>query len=545
MRARARAATAPLLPPTPNAAWLITGGGGGLGRLFTTWAVLGGCTPLIVSRRARAQPPRAAAARGATVAVADVGTRAGAAAAAHLLLTSTTRPAGALHAAGELRDALLPRQGVAGVRATLAGKVGGAAALAAATATTPLPSLAFFSSMSTLFAPSGQANCAAANAALAAMAHTGGRAGAPTCAFQWGAWGGVGMAVDHGLLPRVVEAGLGVLPPAAGVGALEACAGAADVSPSPLVSPLDWRRIMARAPAVAPTFAEFAEFWGGGRARAAPAPARPGVAAPSAAALRAAVRSAVTAAVGPIPDDAPLMDAGLDSVAALNLRTALAAALGAGDDVAALPPSLAFDHPTVDALTAFLVDWVAARVARGRVEVGADQGVSVWAGAPAAFSSPSPSASTLSVAAIVDAALTTALGTLPDPHAPLTDAGLDSVGAVDVRASLARAVFGGGGRGRRAASVVCVRPPVARRAHGRPAGAGGRDEGGGFGGVTTLTPAHPVRCRATHRGRRVHRGCVCAPARRAPRRRRVAPALRRRRHGSPRAPRSLGCGRFL
>ena len=155
------------------------------------------------------------------------------------------------------------------------------------------------------------------------------------------------------------------------------------------------------------------------------------------------MRSAVTAAVGPIPDDAPLMDAGLDSVAALDLRAALATALGAGDGAAALPPSLAFDHPTVDALTAFLVDWVAGRAKSVGMTVRAEEGVPVWAGAPAAFSS-SFSASSLSVAAIVDTALTTALGTLPDPHAPLTDAGLDSVGAVDVRASLARAVFGEG-----------------------------------------------------------------------------------------------------
>ena len=232
---------------------------------------------MIVARRAHAPPPRAATARGATVAAANVGTRAGAATSAALLLTSTTRPAGALHAAGELHDALLPRQGVGGVRATLAGKVSGALALACTTATTPLPSLAFFSSMSTLFAPAGQANYAAANAALAALAHTGARAGAPARALQWGAWGGVGMAVDHGLLPRVVEAGLGVLSPAAGVGALEACAAAsADLSPSPLVSPLDWRRIMARAPVVAPTFAEFGEFWGGEAARAAQSPARAG-----------------------------------------------------------------------------------------------------------------------------------------------------------------------------------------------------------------------------------------------------------------------------
>jgi hypothetical protein len=80
--------------------------------------------------------------------------------------------------------------------------------------------------------------------------------------MQWGAWSGAGMAAEHNLLPRVRASGLGVLAPTRGLAALRA---ALALGPGPgygpaqrVVSPFDWRRLMAGARSVFPVFAEFA-----------------------------------------------------------------------------------------------------------------------------------------------------------------------------------------------------------------------------------------------------------------------------------------------
>lgn len=92
--------------------------------------------------------------------------------------------------------------------------------------------------------------------------------GCSAMSLQWGAWGGVGMAVDHKLLPRVTASGLGVLPPARGLAALEAAlrvgSGLGSVPQSRcggqvaqlIVSPFDWHTLMAGAKHIFPVFAE-------------------------------------------------------------------------------------------------------------------------------------------------------------------------------------------------------------------------------------------------------------------------------------------------
>jgi len=88
------------------------------------------------------------------------------------------------------------------------------------------------------------------------------RQGSSMVSMQWGAWAGAGMAAEHNLLPRVRASGLGVLAPARGLAALRA---ALALWPGPgygpaqrVISPFDWRRLMAGAQSVFPVFAEFA-----------------------------------------------------------------------------------------------------------------------------------------------------------------------------------------------------------------------------------------------------------------------------------------------
>ena len=69
------------------------------------------------------------------------------------------------------------------------------------------------------------------------------------------------------------------------------------------------------------------------------------------AAVQGLIQNAVAAVIGePVAVDQPLMAAGLDSVAALELQQGLADVFG----LAALPPTLVFDHPTIAALAAHL-----------------------------------------------------------------------------------------------------------------------------------------------------------------------------------------------
>eukprot|EP00966_Prymnesium_polylepis_P129047 2984176-Prymnesium_polylepis.1 len=56
---------------------------------------------------------------------------------------------------------------------------------------------------------------------------------------------------------------------------------------------------------------------------------------------------------GAVDSDAPLMEAGVDSLGAVELRNQLQAAVGPG---VLLPSTLAFDHPTARQLAALLAE---------------------------------------------------------------------------------------------------------------------------------------------------------------------------------------------
>ena len=85
--------------------------------------------------------------------------------------------------------------------------------------------------------------------------------GCEVTSLQWGAWGGTGMAVVHNLLPRIIKSGLGVLDPIAGMSALLGVVRSAGFGPQLVVSPFDWRKLMAGAKGdVFPVFKEFKEW---------------------------------------------------------------------------------------------------------------------------------------------------------------------------------------------------------------------------------------------------------------------------------------------
>lgn len=100
---------------------------------------------------------------------------------------------GVFHVAGVLDDGTLLQQDWDRYRAVLAPKVIGAHHLDRCTRDLPLDLFVLFSSFVAVLGSPGQANYAAANAALDSLAHHRSALGLPATSVNWGPWEGVGM----------------------------------------------------------------------------------------------------------------------------------------------------------------------------------------------------------------------------------------------------------------------------------------------------------------------------------------------------------------
>jgi acyl transferase domain-containing protein/acyl-CoA synthetase (AMP-forming)/AMP-acid ligase II/acetylornithine/succinyldiaminopimelate/putrescine aminotransferase/predicted amino acid dehydrogenase len=117
---------------------------------------------------------------------------------------------GVIHAAGVLRDRTVPLLDRQAFREVMRPKVLGAWALHLATTGVPLDCFVLCSSVAAQVGNPGQANYAAANSFLDALAHTRRSQGLSALSINWGFWGETGMAADerwHGWM-----AAAGVLP---------------------------------------------------------------------------------------------------------------------------------------------------------------------------------------------------------------------------------------------------------------------------------------------------------------------------------------------
>lgn len=146
----------------------VTGAAGGLGQLVSIWLAQAGAQHVqLLSRSAHGLHMGAAAGCWGQVHVTacDIATRRDAAwSMAQLSARSASRAV--LHAAGVLRDAVLSRQSLAGLRQVLAPKLSGAVRLQERTSAVPLAACVLFSSIAGLLGSAGQASYAAANAFL-------------------------------------------------------------------------------------------------------------------------------------------------------------------------------------------------------------------------------------------------------------------------------------------------------------------------------------------------------------------------------------------
>ena len=356
--------------------YLVTGGLSGLGLLSAEWLVERGARHVaLVGRREPPAPARVAIERmtaaGASVRTfaADVSDATRMAAVFGDLSRDLPPLAGVIHAAGQLDDGVLAQLDWPRFARVLAPKVEGAWILHAATQDQPLDFFVLYSSVASLLGSPGQANHAAANAFLDALAHYRRACGLPAVSLNWGAWQDVGAAARLQTGERAAQQGVGGIPPRDGLAML---ARLLDPSASQVgVAAIDWPKLLGRYPIgrtprfLASTMPRAATPVG---ATATPPPdlrrqleqASPGSREHL---LRNHVREESRKVLGLADAEAidpkrPLQELGLDSLMAVELRNALGRAVGG-----TLPATLLFDHPTVNALVAFLsmevLGWVA------------------------------------------------------------------------------------------------------------------------------------------------------------------------------------------
>jgi candicidin polyketide synthase FscC len=312
----------------PAGTVLVTGGTGALGVLFTRHLVAeyGVRHVLVVSRQGAAAPGAAALAgldAQVTFAAADVADRV--ALAGVLAAIPADRPlVGVVHIAGVLDDGVVSALDAARLDATLRPKVDAAWALHELTAHLDLRLFVLFSSVAGVLGAPGQANYAAGNAFLDALAAYRRARGLAAVSIAWGLWQlGMGSGVAGAGNALTADSGRALFDAALADGR----ASLVPMVPEPAEP--------AAVPPVTPT-------------RVSPP------AAVLARDLLATVRAEVAAVLGhggaaAIDPERPFTELGFDSLTALELRNGLAA-----KTAVRLPATLVFDHPNPAAVARYL-----------------------------------------------------------------------------------------------------------------------------------------------------------------------------------------------
>jgi len=354
----------------PAATYLITGGLGGLGLLFAGWMVGRGARHIVLMGRSA---PSAGAqdaveslrAEGAEVVVEqgnvsdpeDVSRIIG------KIQSSPFQLRGVLHGAGLLDDGVLLQQTWDKFETVFAPKVYGGYNLHRSTQDVPLDFFVLFSSAAALLGMPGQANHSAANAFLDALAHYRRAQGLEATSINWGAWSQVGSATDAHTVEHVRSHGLDFMTPEEGLGLFEEVL--KDDAPQIGVVPMrlpTFLRLFASG-ALPPFLSDLATEENDGdrrpphemrimdRLERTPPSQRRRL-------LLESVTEQVRLRLGlddaaPVDPQLPLVDLGMDSLLAIELRNRLSSGLGLEQS---LPVSLLYDYPSVGAITDFLLE---------------------------------------------------------------------------------------------------------------------------------------------------------------------------------------------
>ncbi|MDI6104569.1 SDR family NAD(P)-dependent oxidoreductase [Actinoplanes sp. NEAU-A12] len=345
----------------PGGAYLITGGYGGLGLRVAQWLAAAGAGRLVLTGRsgptASAEQTIDALRRSGVDVRVLLGDLAADGVAARLVDAGGADLAGVVHAAGVLRDGLVGRLDAGDLAGVWTPKAHGAWRLhrAVVAAGVELDWWVTFSSAAALLGSPGQAAYATANAWLDAFARWQRAHGVPAISINWGTWSGLGGAAGTrlpGMDPIEPDEGIATL--AGLLSRTPGTAGALHFDP-------------AAALAVFPEAGRL-PFFSAVTGDAAPPAGKPATPPhwPGAERIRALPRAEAARAIGerlaahvvavlgtpraPRPDE-PLVDAGLDSLAAIRIKSLVEIDLGTP-----LPTSALVRGATLADLTAALTD---------------------------------------------------------------------------------------------------------------------------------------------------------------------------------------------
>lgn len=356
----------------PDGTYLITGGLSGLGLRVAGWLVERGARHLALIGRRKASEAaqetiRALEQQGARIMVAQADVSVEEQIAGVLAEIEVTMPRlrGIIHSAGVLDDGVLLHQDWTRFATVMAPKVEGSWHLHRLTQHLPLDFFVLFSSAASLLGSRGQSNHAAANMFLDMLAHHRRAQGLPGLSLNWGAWTEIGAAVKHNVFERINLQGIGAIAPEQG---LQLLAQLLEQAPAQVgIMPITWPVFMGQFKAGRiPTF--FANMTPQEKMGATVAklstPEQADILRQLAEAplnkrrllLLGYVQEQTCKVLGldsvqAVGERVPLNELGLDSLMAVELRNLLGGNLKLKK---ALPATLVFDYPTVEAMTDYL-----------------------------------------------------------------------------------------------------------------------------------------------------------------------------------------------
>jgi phthiocerol/phenolphthiocerol synthesis type-I polyketide synthase C len=357
-----------------DATYLITGGTGALGSQLARWIIENGAGNLVLLSRKgvdeNAPWLQDLRRTGVPIHVAkvDVADSEQLVRVLHDVNKAMLPLRGIFHAAGILDDRSILRLGADQLRSVFRPKIQGAWNLHQSTLDQPIDYFVLFSSIAAVIGSPGQANYAGANAFLDAMSAHRRSLGKPGLSINWGPWAEQGMAVQGSKTAVSLTGwGMGSIPTDAGfelLGRLLRVSGPAAIT----VAPVDWTELLSKySPHTVPSLLSAYETQR--RDSSSSAKTQSAQNEPLLSVLQSAkrdqqaellqeyIRGEVSrVAQIPLPDidpERPLNSFGIDSIAALELKTRLETSLQVN-----LPMSRFMEGPRVSQL----VEWILAKM---------------------------------------------------------------------------------------------------------------------------------------------------------------------------------------